>query len=175
MVAATPCTLGTLASGGDRTFVVTLQGTAATVGVVAGAVTTTTLDPLLTNNEDEAALQILQPTIRLLPAVARPGMVVLAYGEDMPPGSEVTLAWNRGITVDRGPYRVAADGTMRASLLVVRRDLLGKRRLVASSDSDEFSPVTGPLLVVLRLLSAPGFLGRGCDLPGGRGTARHHP
>src|SRR5262249_7009138 len=40
-----------------------------------------------------------KPVLRLTPAVARPGQVVLARGTGFPPGSTVTLAWLSGITV----------------------------------------------------------------------------
>jgi hypothetical protein len=162
LVTATPCNLGTLGPDDDPLrFEVTLDTDTEGGGEIQAAVTTTATDPDLTNNEDAAALEILKPRIRLLPSVARPGMVVLAFGEDMPPGSRVKVQWDDGITVDKGPFRVQPDGTMRASLLIVRRDELGDRSLVARSVPRLFANVDGPLLVVARLMTAPDFRSRG--------------
>ena len=97
----------------------------------------------------------------MLPGVAPPGKVVLVYGEKMPPGSEVDLAWSQGITVGPGPFLVEDDGTVRVSMLVVRHDLIGARTLVATSTEGLFTPVEGDLLVVPRTLTPPNFNGRG--------------
>lgn len=156
-----PCDLGVLAAGEVRVLEVEMPLDVDGVGRVVARVATSTTDPEPDNNRARARLEVLQPTIRLLPAVARPGMVVLAYAENMPPGTQVRLRWNRGITIHPGPHPVAADGTVRAALLIVRRDRLGERRLVARSVTDEFSPVRADLLVVLRLMTAPTLLGRG--------------
>ena len=162
LVTATPCNLGTLGPDDDPVrFEVTLDTDTEGGGEIQAAVTSSPTDPDPTNNEDLAALDVLKPRIQLLPAVARPGMVVLAFGEDMPPGSRVRLKWRRGITVDKGPFRVERDGTMRASLLIVRRDRLGKRKLDATSTTSLFSPVRGPLLVATRMMTPPDFRGRG--------------
>ena len=100
--------------------------------------------------------------IRLLPAVARPGAVTMAYGENMPPDSVVRLAWVQGVTVHgQTTFRVDSDGTVRAPLLVVRHDLLGNREVEARSVLGQFSPVRGPMLVTERLATAPEFLTRG--------------
>jgi hypothetical protein len=61
---------------------------------------------------------------------------------------------------------VAADGTVRASLLIVRRDTLGERNLIATSapldgGSAAFAPVDARMLVVARHASPPDFLSRG--------------
>lgn len=156
-----PCLLGTFPAGTTKKFTVELRTTKAGAGEIFAVVKTTTKDPRLANNRDQIRLPVKQPTIRVLPSVARPGMVVLAYGENMPPGSRVTLVWDRGITIDRRPVRVGPDGKIRASLLVVRRDLLGARILEARSVTKEFSMVEGDLLVVLRLQSGTDLIGRG--------------
>jgi hypothetical protein len=85
----------------------------------------------------------------------------MAYGEKMPPGTRVRLQWDPGITISTGPFKVAADGTMRAPLLLVRHDLLGNREIVATSTTGAFGEVRGPMLVVERLATAPDFLARG--------------
>jgi hypothetical protein len=128
---------------------------------IEATVTATTPDRDEDDNTAGVDLEVLKAKIRLLPAVARPGMVVLAYGENLPPRARLPLLWTRGITVDPGPHIVARDGTLRAALLVVRRDVLGDRKLEVSDPECTFSPVRGRLLVVLRLLTAPDFIGRG--------------
>lgn len=155
------CSLGDFPAGTTKRFTVGVRTPTAGSGLISARVKTTTVDPRLANNHDQVRLPVRQPTIRVLPSVARPGMVVLAYGENMPPGSRVRLVWDRGITVDRRPVRVGPDGKIRASLLVVRRDLLGARLLQARSVSKEFSMVEGALLVVLRLQSGTDLIGRG--------------
>jgi Tol biopolymer transport system component len=161
LVDGTPCALGDLAPEAEQVFTVDLTAVQAGTGPITARVATTTVEESTENNRARRRLEVKQPTIRLLPAVARPGQVVLAFGEDMPPGSRVTVDWEPGITVDTGPFRVAADGTMRASLLLVRRDRLGDRTLTATSVTDEFSPVTGEMLVVLRTMQPPDLVGRG--------------
>jgi streptogramin lyase/Tol biopolymer transport system component len=155
-----PCDLGDLASGDDVEYEVSLEALAEGSDTIDVVVATDTMDPQPRNDRGSVNIEILQPTIRLLPAVARPGQVVLAFGEDMPPGSEVGLVWNSGITVDRGPFEVDDEGSMRAMLLIVRRDQIGARDLIAASATEEFSPVKGDLLVLLRTLSPP-LLSRG--------------
>ncbi|MEO9326050.1 hypothetical protein ABFT23_21330 [Nocardioides sp. C4-1] len=163
LTAGNPCLLGGLAPGEVRLFTVGLEMLAGTQApVTLGArVSTTTSETTLVNNADEVRLRIRQPSLRVLPGVAPPGRVVLAYGEDMPPGSDVDLTWLPGITIDPGPFRVAADGTVRVPLLVVRHDLLGVRLLTATSVGGLFTPVDAELLVVPRTLAPPSFNGRG--------------
>ena len=96
---------------------------------------------------------------------------MLAYGEQMPPGTDIEVDWaieteagdplGNPITVDPGPYRVDAEGTVRVPLLVLRRDLLGERVLTMNSTTAEFLPLEAPLLVVLRQLGPPLFVERG--------------
>jgi hypothetical protein len=155
--------IGTLTAGDDRTFEVPLTMRKEGTGLIKATATTTSDDSVPVNNVDEVAIEVLQPTIRLLPAVARPGTVAMAYGEKMPPGTRVKLEWLPGITVNRGSFKVSADGTMRAPLVLVRHDLLGSREVIATSSSvpTEFAPVRGPMLVVPRLATPPDFLTRG--------------
>ncbi|KRA29554.1 MULTISPECIES: DUF11 domain-containing protein [unclassified Nocardioides] len=157
------CNLGNIPPGTDVLFAVAL--TTATEGdfTLAAKVSATTIDPALPNNQDTIELPVLQPAIRLVPAVARPGQVVLAYGENMPPGTEVVLSWDEGegVPIDPGPLTVLDDGTIRRSLLILRREQLGGRTITATSTTEEFTPVTGDILVVLRSLSPPDLVGRG--------------
>jgi hypothetical protein len=99
--------------------------------------------------------------------------VVLAYGENFPPGASVELRWSRGITSTPGPVTVDSDGTLRFPVAVVRRDQLGDRWLMAHSTDGlppallsgaRFGPVHGPALVVPRSIGISPtreLLGRG--------------
>jgi Tol biopolymer transport system component len=156
-----PCTLGTMPPGTTQTFDVPLLMLHEGTGQITATVATTTTDPDPGNDTADVDLDVLQPTIRLLPEVARPGSVTMAYGEKMPPGSKVDLAWVPGITITRGPYKVHKDGTVRAPMVLIRHDRLGDREIEATSRHALFSPVRGPMLVAERLATAPTFLARG--------------
>ncbi|TAM82295.1 MAG: hypothetical protein EPN43_13785 [Jatrophihabitans sp.] len=167
LAGGTPCAIGTLAAGGSASFVVNLlpqpvgnpaQGYAATITATVGSPLP---DPVPANNSATAALPVRQPRVQVLPGVQMPGFVALAYGQDFPPGAPVTLAWQPGITTYGGPFTVAADGTLNAPMLVVGRDVLGPRVIVATSVGGKFSPVQATMLVVPRTEAPPGFLGRG--------------
>jgi Tol biopolymer transport system component len=176
LVVQVPCDLGTLGTvdPGDRErfdVVVRLHSAGERLPIVA-RVTTTTPDPNLANNRHRALLDVLQPELHILPAVAHPGQVVLAYGEQMPPGTEVEVDWARrtaaglplGDPILVNPsrsYLVDDDGSVRIPLLVLRRDLLGERVLTATSTTAEFMPLEAPMIVVLRQLGPPLFVGRG--------------
>jgi hypothetical protein len=172
----TTCTLGTLAAGASRVLTATLtfpvpppgppgleqpEAPSTATGKVTATVTTGTDDPVPANDTDAAELALRRPTLRLLPAVTKPGTVVLAYGENFPPGAAVDLLWSAGITVARGPAIVDDDGTVRFSVLVVRRDRLGERTLDATSPAALFGLVQGDLLVVPRSSSPPVLIARG--------------
>jgi hypothetical protein len=156
-----PCALGTLAPHAPVSFDVPMTMKKGGTAVIAAKVTTTSADSQPANNSDTVSLRVIQPTVRLLPAVARPGRVTMAYGEHMPPGTDVLLHWEPGITINNGPFTVDKDGTMRAPFLLVRHDLLGNREIVAGSATAAFSDVRGPMLVLERTAVAPDFLGRG--------------
>ena len=157
----TVCDLGSMASGEEQVLEIDLELLKEGVHRVRASVTTTTSDPDESNNTDRARLKVDQPVIRILPAVGRSGKVLLAYGEDFPPRTGVMLRWKKGLIVDRGPFRVARDGTLRVPLLLVRHDRLGDRKLIARSVPKEFSSVDTKVLVVARLMAAPTFLTRG--------------
>jgi Tol biopolymer transport system component len=158
--AGTPCALGTLAVNGHATFTARLVPTAAGSATVTGKVSTTTVDPVPANNTATASLALKQPRIRLLPPIGPPGFVTLAFGEDFPPGATVALTWQIGINANPGTVTVDGDGTFRAPMLIVRRDRLGTRLLVARSGTGQFSQLTTPMLVVPGSETPPRFLGR---------------
>ncbi len=155
------CALGTIAAGDKRSFLVVLSPLAEGIAPITAKVETSTAEVTTENNQDAADLEILQPTIRVLPSVAPPGRVVLVYGENMPPESEISLAWAPGINIHTGPFGVSEDGIVRVPLLIVRHDLLGTRLITATSTEDLFTPVEGVMLVVPRTLVPPNFNGRG--------------
>lgn len=173
----TTCALGTLAPGQSRVLTATLtfpvpepevpatldqpELPSTQTGQVRASVRSLTPDPVTANDTDAADLAVQRPTLRLLPAVSKPGTVVLAYGENFPPGAAVQLVWSQGITVDPGPAVVDADRTVRFSVLVVRRDRLGARTLDATSPDGRFGLVQGDLLVVARSSSPPELIARG--------------
>lgn len=141
-------------------------------GQVTVRVATTSTDPDAVDDADAAPVTLHHPSVRLLPRVAKPGTVVLAYGQNFPPGEQVRLSWTRGITSTSGPVVVGPDGTLRFPIPVVRRDQLGDRSLEATDVAVEsptpaaaaFGPVRGPMLVVPRSTSAapvPELIGRG--------------
>jgi hypothetical protein len=159
------CPLGTLSPGAHRTFAITLvphqlaspRNYAVTI---PARVTTTSVESTLANNTAKARLSVKQPTLRLLPSIGSPGVVTLAFGDNLPPNALVNLDWKEGITGFDGPFRVAADGTVQAQMLVLRRDDLGVRQLILTGPAGRFSPVQADMLVVPRSESPPRFLGR---------------
>jgi len=155
------CVIGALAKDEVRTFEVPVRMLKPGTALISAEAATTSTDSNPSNDNDAVSVRILQPTIRLLPAVARPGMVPMAFGENMPPGTNVKLRWDMGITTFQGPFRVAADGTMRTPLLIVRHDLLGSRAILATSTRNLFSEINGPMLVANRLSTPPDLRGRG--------------
>ena len=110
-----------------------LEPLEAGIAAIRAEVATSTAEVSTGNNEHAVELAILQPVIRVLPSVGPPGQVVLAYGENMPPASKVSLAWTPGISVHPGPFEVADDGTVRVPILIVRNDRIGTRLLAATS------------------------------------------
>lgn len=162
-LAAAPCELGTLAAGASRTIAVDLVPVTAGTGEVAATVLTSSRDVDPRDNAATAALEVLQPTLRLLPTVSTPGEATLAYGVDFPPGAQLTLSWSRGITPWLRPVTVGADGTVRSPLLILPGDELGQRIATATgAGGPGFGDVEAPpMLVVPRNFSPPNFLTRG--------------
>jgi uncharacterized repeat protein (TIGR01451 family) len=160
------CPFGALPAGGKQVFTVSVtprkQGTPphGYTAVITATGSSSAPDPVPANNTGTLALPVRQPTLRLLPSVGPPGFVTLAYGEDFPPGALVQVVWQPGINAFDGPFPVAADGTLRVPLLIVRRDQLGTRLAVATNAQQLFSEVSAPMLVVPRSESPPRFLGR---------------
>ncbi|CAM5443717.1 MULTISPECIES: vWA domain-containing protein [Streptomyces] len=127
-------------------------------GEVRAVVTGSPLDPRLANNTDAVRIRVLRPKLTVTPQVATPGDVVMARGEDFPPGRTVALSWNPGITAAQSAVRVGRDGTFEAQVLVLRKDQLGPRTLRARVRG--LNRLTKPVLVVQGGLQPPDFAGR---------------
>ncbi|HLT82769.1 MAG TPA: hypothetical protein VKZ83_00940 [Phototrophicaceae bacterium] len=161
--AAAPCTVGELAPGESGTVVVDLLPVEAGSGPVTATAGTTAVDVDPGDDTATADLTVLLPELRLLPSVATPGEATLAYGVDFPPGAQLTLGWDRGLTAWIRPVTVEPDGTVRVPLLVLPGDELGERVATATSAGGPgFGDVAAPvMLVVPRSSAPPDFLTRG--------------
>ncbi|MGI5440815.1 HYR domain-containing protein [Streptomyces shenzhenensis] len=155
---ARPCTI----APGSRVVVTqTAVHDTAVRGEVRASVTGSPRDPRRANNTATAPLRVLQPKLTVTPTVARPGDVVLARGEDFPPGRTIALTWSRGITAAQSPVRVGRDGAFEAQVPVLRKDQLGPRVLRARVPAlDRLHRPQEDVLIVQRSLQPPDFAGR---------------
>ncbi|MGW4732162.1 HYR domain-containing protein [Streptomyces shenzhenensis] len=155
---ARPCTI----APGSRVVVTqTAVHDTAVRGEVRASVTGSPRDPQRANNTDTAPLRVLQPKLTVTPTVARPGDVVLARGEDFPPGRTIALTWSRGITAAQSTVRVGRDGAFEAQVPVLRKDQLGPRVLRARVPAlDRLHRPEEDILIVQRSLQPPDFAGR---------------
>lgn len=97
-----------------------------------------------------------RPLLRLDPPLGPPGFVTVAIGSRFPPNTAVTLDWEPGL----GLLRVVSDraGSFRVPVVVLPRDVLGPRRLVASGAGLSF--VSASYLVVPGSMQPPRFTSR---------------
>ncbi|MEU1302537.1 HYR domain-containing protein [Streptomyces shenzhenensis] len=155
---ARPCTI----APGSRVVVTqTAVHDTAVRGEVRASVTGSPRDPRRANNTATAPLRVLQPKLTVTPTVARPGDVVLARGEDFPPGRTIALTWSRGITAAQSTVRVGRDGAFEAQVPVLRKDQLGPRVLRARVPAlDRLHRPQEDVLIVQRSLQPPDFAGR---------------
>jgi hypothetical protein len=153
--AADPCTV----PAGGR-IEVTQRATyrAAITGDVRATVRGTLPDRRAADNRDSDRLRVLKPSLTVTPQVAKPGRVVLARGQDYPPGETVRLSWNVGIMANTAAVTVGRDGTFEVQVLVLRKDRLGPRMLRV--DARDLDRLEQPVLVVQRNLQPPDFAGR---------------
>jgi hypothetical protein len=98
------------------------------------------------------------PAFRLEPAVGPPGFVAILRGTDLPVGTTVNVAWDRGITPQQTTGIVGPDGTVTIQVLVFHHDLLGLRQLLVtpSPGAQQFTATQVPFLVVAPPLQPPG-------------------
>ena len=81
--------------------------------------------------------------LELDPPIGQPGIVTIATGSGFPPGSEVVLAWSRGITQRLPPIVADASGGFRVQVLVFHNDIVGARDLVATPADGTSFPAFG--------------------------------
>ncbi|GAA2898225.1 hypothetical protein Acy02nite_21150 [Actinoplanes cyaneus] len=149
---ATICRIGDLTPGTARrlTFVlVPPKKITTTVRGVIGA------DTLVAKNVT-APLRVLQPRIEVTPELGPPGFVTIVRGFDFPPGVPVRLAWDTGVTVAANPAVPDAKGRFDAQLLVLWKDALGPRQVVATGSG--FARVTTDFRVVQPAQQPPGLV-----------------
>lgn len=98
------------------------------------------------------------PAFRLEPAVGPPGIVAILRGMDLPVGTQVNVAWDRGITQQQTSGIVGPDGTVTIQMLVFHHDLLGLRQLLVTPTpgGQQFTATQVPFLVVAPPLQPPG-------------------
>ena len=154
--AAQPCTI---APGGRMTLLQAATYHVPLTADVHARVQGSPRDPRTADNAASARLRVLQPKLTVTPAVARPGDVVVARGTDFPPGTEVPLSWNRGITAVSEPVLVARDGAFEAQVVILPKDQLGPRALRARPTG--YDPLSRPVLVVQQSVQPPDFAARG--------------
>lgn len=164
------CPLGTLLPGAAVTRTFRLEPAVAARTVVSADVTAAPVIGPALSARDAAVIVVVAPELALLPVVGPPGSVPTASGVNFPPGARVRLTW-RGIdgqqdtlpiTTTGNELVVAPDGTLSWPALVLRKDVLGARQLVASPvDGPGFGETAADFLVVPRSLDPPEFEGRG--------------
>ena len=156
------CDLGTLQVGQRRVFTVRLSPRAAVDATVTARLGAT-VGGRTAARTAVAPLRVLAPTVAVTPTIGPPGFVTEARGRNFPPGARVRLAWQPGVTATPDTVTVAADGTFRVQVLILRKDRLGPRDLTVTRISGpRFAAVgtTEAFLVVPRSLTPPDFTGR---------------
>ncbi len=96
--------------------------------------------------------------VRLDPAVGPPGIVTVLRGLGFPPGAEVAVRWDRGMTQPMRPTVVGPDGSFAVAVLVYHNDRVGPRQLLITdpSGASQFPDRAEPFLVVPAPLQPPG-------------------
>jgi hypothetical protein len=101
----------------------------------------------------------VEPTMVIAPLAGSAGTTTVVTGTDFPPGSTVTLTWDRGITAAT-PVEVTADqtGAFEVSIFLLPHDIPGPRVLTAGTPNDPaaFPGVTADYLVVEGTGQPPG-------------------
>ena len=141
--AATTCQLGGLGVGDQVTVTVVLRPAAPVVTTVTGRVTGTVNDQPPITRQASAPLAVLAPTLAVDPPIGPPGFVTHALGANFPPGATVRLRWDFGLSARPDTVVVRPDGTFRTQVLILPKDPLGVRTLVAER-------VTGPTFGAVR-------------------------
>lgn len=154
------CRLGDLSVGGQQAFTIVVAPRAGLVDKMAGRLTATSRTGKPITRFAEAPIQIRAPSVVVNPAIGPPGFVTVAQGAEFPPGTQVRLAWDFGITTTPDTVTVGPDGTFSTQMLVLRKDAIGPRTLRAElATGTAFGTVhtTRPFLVVQRPIGPPNF------------------
>lgn len=99
------------------------------------------------------------PRMSIRPAAGPPGYTALVEGSDFPPGTIVTLRWDRGIDAGRAfEVGVGAEGRFSVHLFILPNDFPGRRTLRAGrpGEPDAYPGVTARYLVVAGSAAPPG-------------------
>jgi hypothetical protein len=111
----------------------------------------------------EMTVPCVDPAITIRPASGPAGYATFVTGTDFPPGTTVTLTWDKGLTARR-PVEVTTDaaGAFRVGVYLLPHDLEGPRTMTAGmpDDPDAFPGVTAPYLVVPGSGQPPGSVDR---------------
>lgn len=104
----------------------------------------------------------VEPTLTIEPLSGPAGYATVVTGTDFPPGTSVSLTWDRGITAAT-PMEVTADatGSFEMSIFLLPHDVPGPRVLTAGTPADPtaFPGVTADYLVVAGSGQPPGVPG----------------
>jgi hypothetical protein len=158
----TVCRLGDLGVGESTVVTAVLHPTPAVGTVVTGRLTATVGEREPASRDAGTPLIVGAPAITADPPIGPPGFVTGVRGVNFPPGATVRLAWEPGITATPDTVVVNPDGTFGRQQLVMRKDSLGRRRLLATwvRDGQRFGAVGTDFLVVPGALQPPVFDGR---------------
>ena len=156
------CPLPDLAPGATEVLVANFSYASAGSAPGTATVTGSTIDTVPGNDSASTVLTVKQPALILSPEVLAPGGVTIVQGTDFPPGVDVNLLWDRGITEPLPTLNAGPDGAIApVQVLVFRRDEIGSRNLTAKAVlPDVMNAVTKELLVVPQRLAPPDFLVR---------------
>ena len=156
------CPLPDLAPGATEALVASFRFASAGSAPGTATVTGSAIDPVPGNNSASTVLTVKQPALVLSPEVLAPGGVTIVQGVDFPPGVDVNLLWDRGITEPLPTLGAGPDGAIApVQVLVFRRDEIGARNLTAKAVlPDVMNAVTKELLVAPQRLAPPDFLVR---------------
>jgi Tol biopolymer transport system component len=144
------CALGTVPPAASGAVIVRVTiAPNSVINTVAGGKVSATVDNDPGNNTAGAPFRVLAPRVTVTPRTGEAGFVPRVNGVDFPPGAQVRLGWDLGITQRTPPAVIAADGTFVAPMMVFNRDVLGARVLrVTSVAGVRFGPVSTNYLVV---------------------------
>ncbi|WP_436523582.1 hypothetical protein [Actinoplanes sp. HUAS TT8] len=149
---ATVCRVGDLNPGTASVLTFVLVPPKKITATVRGVISADTLVAKTVS----APLRVLQPRIVANPEIGPPGFVTIIRGFDFPPGVPVRLAWDTGVTVAANPAVPDAKGGFDAQLLVLWKDELGARKVIATGSG--FAKVTTDFQVVLPAQQPPGLV-----------------